>query len=144
MKLPLLGVGEQPSWFRLFVVELIKPHFCRITIKSPQIIGWISQIVPDLPRLSPERRKEIINEQQKQLVITQANPPGTGSKGETDQAPANPVGPTSSVNGGQTNKDSVPVGLGNGDEGEASSNKDLGLAPSASTAKKVDETKAPR
>ncbi|GLB44721.1 hypothetical protein LshimejAT787_1800580 [Lyophyllum shimeji] len=26
---------------------------CRITIKSPQIIGWISQLVPALPRLTP-------------------------------------------------------------------------------------------
>ena len=25
---------------------------CRITIKSPQIIGWVSQIVPALPRVS--------------------------------------------------------------------------------------------
>ena len=25
---------------------------CRITIRSPQIIGWISQVVPALPRLS--------------------------------------------------------------------------------------------
>ena len=25
---------------------------CKITIKSPQIIGWISQIVPALPRLN--------------------------------------------------------------------------------------------
>ena len=25
---------------------------CRITIRSPQIIGWISQLVPALPRLS--------------------------------------------------------------------------------------------
>jgi len=28
-------------------------NFDRITVKSPQIIGWISQIVPALPRIAP-------------------------------------------------------------------------------------------
>ncbi|KAF9642588.1 hypothetical protein BDM02DRAFT_3235284 [Thelephora ganbajun] len=28
---------------------------CKITIKSPQIIGWVSQIVPALPRAAPAR-----------------------------------------------------------------------------------------
>jgi len=32
---------------------------CKITVKSPQIIGWISQIVPALPRLSQKAPEEI-------------------------------------------------------------------------------------
>ncbi|KAJ8088470.1 hypothetical protein PM082_022543 [Marasmius tenuissimus] len=37
---------------------------CRIIIKSPQIIGWISQIVPALPRLSRDKRNAIIARQE--------------------------------------------------------------------------------
>ncbi|KAK1224579.1 hypothetical protein PQX77_012517 [Marasmius sp. AFHP31] len=37
---------------------------CRIIIKSPQIIGWISQIVPALPRLSRDKRNAIIAKQE--------------------------------------------------------------------------------
>ncbi|KAG7096293.1 hypothetical protein E1B28_003740 [Marasmius oreades] len=37
---------------------------CRITIKSPQIIGWISQMVPALPCLTPEQQQSIIAKQE--------------------------------------------------------------------------------
>jgi len=31
----------------------LTPDLNRIRIKSPQIIGWVSQIVPALPRVAP-------------------------------------------------------------------------------------------
>ncbi|KAG7088023.1 hypothetical protein E1B28_012060 [Marasmius oreades] len=37
---------------------------CRITMKSPQIIGWISQMLPALPRLTPEQQQAIIAKQE--------------------------------------------------------------------------------